>query len=45
MAEIPYDPEYGSPEMTYYAIYSSPNGAIQIRACAPETIDDISVQR
>lgn len=45
IAEIPYDPETGSPEMTYYAVYLSPGGSLMIRACTPETIDDISVQR
>lgn len=45
LTTIPEDPQEGSDAMTYYAIKRTPNGRINVKACAPEEGEDIYVQR
>ncbi|MBU0732324.1 prepilin-type N-terminal cleavage/methylation domain-containing protein [Patescibacteria group bacterium] len=45
ISEIPKDPELGTDDMTYYAIYKTPSGIVKITACHPEEIDEIQIER
>lgn len=45
LTSMPEDPKEGTDAMTYYAIKTTANGRINVKACAPEQDENIYVQR